>query len=193
MKLSRTLIATALVSLAAAGALYARQDPKEMEKMMAFMTPGEHHKVLEFKVGKWNCHITHSMAPGMPAAESDCTCETKWIMGGRYLHDNVKGTVMGMPFEGMGISGYDNLKQKYVFTWVDSMGTGISSGEGSWDAAKKTLTSTGQTPDPMSGKYVATRSVETQIDADNWKMESYGPGPDGKEFLSMTIQFKRAK
>ncbi len=32
---------------------------------------------------------------------------------------------MGMPFEGMGIDGYDNLAKQYVSTWVDNMGTGI--------------------------------------------------------------------
>src|SRR5262245_26127159 len=109
MKLSRLVIATALVSLAAAGAAFARQDPKEMEKMMAFMTPGEHHKVLDFKVGKWTCKASMFMAPGMPPMESELKSETKWIMGGRYLHDSVSGSFMGMPFEGMGVSGYDNL------------------------------------------------------------------------------------
>lgn len=194
MKLSVLLTATALVSLgAAAAALALRQSPEDMAKFKAFATPGEHHKALDYKVGKWTGHVSCWMMPGQPAMESDCTSEVKWIMDGRYLMENAKGSFMGQPFEGMGISGYDNLKQKYVYSWIDNMGTGISTGEGTLDAAKKVLTATSAMPDPASGKYVTTRSTETKTDNDNWKMEMYAPGKDGKEFLTMRIEYKRAK
>ncbi len=194
MQFSRLLFATALVTLGAAGAAFAlHQSPDDMAKMVAFATPGENHKVFDYKVGKWAGHVSMWMVPGAPAAESECTSEQHWIMGGRYLHDETKGTFMGMPFEGLGISGYDNLKKKYVYSWVDNLGTGISSGEGTWDAAKKVLTATSSMPDVNAGKYVTTRSTETKTDDNNWKMEMFAPGPDGKEFLTMRIEYKRAK
>lgn len=189
MRFSRPLIAIALVSLGAVGAAFALQDPKEMEAMM----PNANHKVLDFMVGKWKGKMSLYMAPGMPPAESELNAEVKSIMGGRYLHDNTSGTFMGMPFEGMGTSGYDNLKKKYVFTWIDNFGTGIMAGEGTWDAAKKSLTYTTSMPDAASGKYAAARMVDTMVDADNWKMEMYATGPDGKEGLAFRIEYKRAK
>ncbi len=194
MKLSSLLPALALVSLGAVGAAYVvRQSPDDMAKMTAFATPGENHKLLDYKVGKWNGHVTMWMAPGMPPMESEATSETKWIMGGRYLHDDVRGTFGGMPFEGLGISGYDNLKKKFVYTWVDNMGTGIMAGEGTWDAAKKMLNSTSTMSDPASGKVVSSRGTETKTDDNTWKMEMFATGPDGKEFLTMRIEYKRAK
>jgi hypothetical protein len=194
MQFSRLLFATALVTLGAAGAAFAlHQSPDDTAKMVAFATPGENHKLLDYKVGKWNGHVTMWMAPGAPAMESESTSETKWIMGGRYLHDDVHGTFGGQPFEGLGISGYDNLKKKFVYSWVDNLGTGIMSGEGTYDAAKKVLTSMSTMSDPASGKVTSSRGTETRTDDNTWKMEMFASGPDGKEFLTMRIEYKRAK
>jgi hypothetical protein len=194
MRFSRPLLATTLVSLCAAGAAFAlHQSPDDIAKMTALATPGENHKLLDYKVGKWNGHVTMWMAPGAPAMESEATSETKWIMGGRYLHEDVRGTFAGQPFEGLGISGFDNIKKKFVYTWVDNMGTGIMSGEGTYDAAKKMITSTSSMSDPMTGKVVSSRGTETKTDDNNWKMEMFASGPDGKEVRTMRIDYKRAK
>ena len=47
------------------------------------------------------------------------------ILGGRYLEQRYEGTMMGQPFSGIGVTGFDNYKKKFVSTWVDSMGTAI--------------------------------------------------------------------
>jgi hypothetical protein len=73
------------------------------------------------------------------------------------------------------------------------MGTGIMSGEGSYDAAKRVLTMQSTMSDPMSGKVTTSRGTETKLDNDTWKMEMFSTGPDGKEFLTMRIDYKRAK
>jgi hypothetical protein len=93
----------------------------------------------------------------------------------------------------MGTCGYDNLKKKYFFTWIDNTGTGVMIGEGTWDASKKTLSTTSTMSNPMVGKVVTARGTETVVDANNWKMEMFSKGPDGKEFLTMRIDYKRAK
>ena len=113
------------------------------------------------------------------------------IMDGRYLFDKVKGTFGGMPFEGMGTTGYDNGRKKFVATWIDSMGTGIMIGEGDYDADKKSWSYTAKSTEPMSGQSILTRSVERIVDDNTWVMEMYGPGPDGKEFQMMEITYHR--
>lgn len=181
--------------LLATGAVLALQQPsaEDEARSMALITPNEHHKQLDFKVGQWKGHISMWMAPGTPAMEWDGSSEIEWILGGRYLQDRTQGSFMGMPFEGHGIGGYDNIKQKYFSTWIDTMGTGLVLGEGAWDAAKQQLTQQLAMPDAMSGKYVTVRSVETAVDRDHWKMEMFSSGPDGKEFRSMSIDYTRAK
>ena len=194
MKLTHPLFLSALL-VASAGAVFALQKPSkaDMDKMAAFAAPNENHKVLDYKVGKWNGHVTLWMAPGMPPVEADSTAEIQWIMGGRYLHDNTHGSFMGQPFEGMATTGYDNAKKKYFFTWIDNQGTGIMIGEGTWDAAKKVLSTTSTMSDPMTGKEVTERGTETVLDANSFRSEMFSKGPDGKEYLSMRIDYKRAK
>jgi hypothetical protein len=164
-----------------------------MEKWAAFMTPGENHERLNFKVGKWEGVVKHWMDPAAPPEEAPATAEYSWIMDGRYLQNRVNGDFGGMPFNGQAWEGYDNIKKKFFWVWIDNMGTGIMVGEGTYDEATKSFKHTFEQPDPMTGKYVKGRSVERVIDKDHFVSEMYGPGPDGKEFKMMEITYTRAK
>ncbi len=164
-----------------------------MQKWMEFATPNEHHKVLEAKVGKWNDTVKMWMDPAAPPEESKGTSEFEMALGGRYLMDHTSGESSMGPFEGMGVTGYDNIKKKYVGGWVDNMGTGVMFAEGTYDAKTKTFTFSSEAPDPMTGKYVKQRVVEKWLSADKFVMEAYGPGKDGKEYKCMEITYERAK
>ena len=170
-----------------------KMDPEAMAKMMALGSPGPDHKVLNDVVGKWNAHVKFWMDPSAPAGESEGTSECEWILGDRFIRESHKGTMMGMPFEGTGLQGYDNMKKKYVGTWADSMGTSIMVTEGTWDAAKKTLTSVGECPDPTMTKYVKCRMVTTITDKDSHKFEMFMPDEAGKESRCLEITYTRAK
>lgn len=162
-------------------------------KWTEFATPGSAHEVLNHKVGRWNLKVMMYMTPGAAAIESPGTSETKWIMDGRYLQDDTRGTVMGQPFVGHGLSGYDNLTGKYTGVWIDNMGTGVMTSEGTYDPSSRTFHYTSRGPDVMSGKYVETRAIEKVVDDDHWTLEMYGPDPDGKEYLTMVIEYARAR
>jgi len=171
----------------------APKDDPALAKMKEFATPGPAHKVLDGKVGKWNAQVKGWTQPGAQPTTDTGTAEIKWIMDGRYLEDTFKGTFMGAPFHGRGITGFDNLKKKYFATWIDTAGTGIMHSEGTFDSASKTFTYMGECPDCMAGKYVKSRTIDKLVDADHWTMQMYSPGPDGKEFMSMEIAYTRAK
>lgn len=164
-----------------------------MQKWMAFASPNEHHKVLEAKVGKWNTTVKMWMSPDAPPSESKGSSEFEMGLGGRYLMDHSTGETPFGPFEGMGVTGFDNLKQRYIVGWIDNMGTGVLGAEGTYDAKTKTFTYVGESPDVAAGKYVKSRTTEKLIDADKWVMESFVPGPDGKEYKCMEITYERAK
>lgn len=171
----------------------APKDDPAMAKMKEFATPGPAHKVLDAKVGKWTAQVKVWMEPGKAPETSTGTAESKWILGGRYVEDTFTGTFMGQPFHGRGITGFDNLKKKYVTTWIDDAGTGIMHSEGTFDAPTKTFTYMGESPDCMAGKYVKSRAIDRMVDADHWTMQMYAPGPDGKEYMGMEIAYTRAK
>jgi hypothetical protein len=162
-----------------------------MEAMKKYATPGEAHQALKPIVGSWTCTVKFWMSPGAPAQESPATEEAKMVMGDRYLVEMVKGNFGGMPFEGQGTFGYDNLKKKYVGAWIDNMGTGIMTSEGTYDAAKKTFTMASQFTDPMTGKTAKSRDV-LRIESDTKLVrEMWAKAPNGKEYKSMEITYTR--
>lgn len=158
-----------------------------MKKWMDYMTPGDMHKMLEKGVGNWTMKTTWWMAPGTEPTVSEAAAVSEMIMGNRYLQTKVTGSMMGMPFHGLAIDGYDNALKLFHTTWIDDMGTGLMSLTGTYDEASKQISYTGKMCDPMSGSMVDVRQVVTFNADGTTKMEMYGPGPDGKEFKTMEI------
>lgn len=60
-----------------------------------------------------------------------------------------------------------------------------------YDAATKTMTGTGESRDPATGKVMTTKSVSRYVDGNTRIFAMYTPGPDGKEFKMMEITYKR--
>lgn len=200
MKLSTVVCGSALAVLAVAGAgLFATETPQApsakeqemMKKWAAFATPGEAHKHFLDHVGKWSTQVKMWHEPGQPPMESAGMSDIELIMDGRYLVERATGNAMGEPFSGIGTVAYDNLKKKYVSTWIDNMGTGIMTLEGTCDASANTCTYYGESPDVMSGNYKKVRAVMRKMGADKWAFEMYDKGPDGKEWKNFEIIYTR--
>jgi hypothetical protein len=167
-------------------------DPKAMEEaMMKAATPGPQHERLKKLVGEWNCTVSMMMDPSQPAQETKSTAVVTSLMDGRYFQEQDTGEMMGKPFLGQGLTGYDNVMKKYVSTWIDNAGTGIMTSEGTPDATGNVITWTGWSSDPMTGKKTKYRMVTTFIDDNKHTFEMFGAGPGGKESKMMTITYDR--
>ena len=191
-----TFLASPAPALEKAKGSEAPKTPSQEEMMKAWMaaaTPGEAHGKLEPIVGSFDVKTTSWMAPGKPPEESTGTSETKWILGNRFVEQTVSGTMMGQPFSGVGFTGYDNYKKKYVGTWMDTMGTMIMTSTGTMDASGKKLTSWSVVDDVITKKPAKIRSLLTILDNDHHKFEMWGPGPDGKSFKVLEINYTRKK
>lgn len=166
--------------------------PEMMAAWMKSASPGEHHRHLQSLIGDWSYTLKMRMTPEMPWTESSGTSSGEWIMGGRYLVDKVEGESMGMPFHGMGITGYDNLKQKYQSVWVDNMSTMLMISEGECDGSGKVFTFHGKADDLMTGrKDVPYKNVIRVVNDDKHVFEWWTAGPDGKSFKMMEIVYTR--
>jgi hypothetical protein len=163
-----------------------------MEAMMKAATPGEMHKKLEPLAGSFDFVMKFWMDPSKPPVESKGTSEAKWVMGNRYLRQEVKGDFGGSEFHGVGVMGYDNLKKKYVYAWIDNMGTGIATATGEMDKTSKVLTFSGEEIDPLSGKALKSREVSTLNDDGTYKSEFYKL-VGGKELKVMEINYTKKK
>ena len=171
---------------------YSQTDKKAAEEKAwnDYMTPGAAHQMLAKSDGEWNEELTMWMEPDAEPVKSTATAVNKMIMGGRYQHATHTGKVMGMPFEGMGITGYDNAKKIYISTWIDNMGTGVMYSEGKWNDKNKTVDYIGTALDPVSGKELKIRQIFKKVDANTETLEMFTTR-DGKEFKSMEIKMTR--
>jgi hypothetical protein len=196
----RILAATVLVALTATLAF--ADDPKakaaakekaEMEAMMKAATPGDAHKKLGGLAGTWNAEVKMWMKPDAPPTGGAGVAENTWALDGRWLEQHFTGTFMGMPFAGVGYTGYDNIKKKYVGSWMDSMSTSMMISSGKEDAGGKSFTFTSTMEDPMTGKSSPVKEKVTVVDDDHHTLEMWGAGPDGKMFKMMEITYTRKK
>jgi hypothetical protein len=169
------------------------EDQKMMKMWMEYATPGENHKYLEYFTGQWNVNTKMWMKPGGEPEVSTGECTARMILGGRYLETTYTGMMMGMPFEGLSISGYDNFKKEFISIWLDNAGTGIYQTSGTLDMASKTRTETGLWDDIMTGKKSKVKWVTKVIDDNKYIFEMYGTDPMGKEFKSGEIVYTRKK
>jgi hypothetical protein len=185
------MLAGAALADAPKGKKPAGEKGPDMAAMMAAMekaaTPGEQHKQLAKMVGSWDVSIKSWMEPGKPPMENKGTAEIKSILDGRFTQMNVTSTMMGKPFNGMGIDGYDNVKKKFVGAWVDSMSTAICTSEGTADA--KGMTSKMICSDPMTGKD-EVMTIAMKWEGDKKFVEEFSRKmPDGKEMKMMELTY----
>jgi hypothetical protein len=162
-------------------------DSPEMQAAMAAMSPGPEHQKLARMVGDWTFTNKMWMDPSAAPAEGSGTMHAEMILGGRYVHEVWKGNFMGMPFEGHGTEGYDNMTKKHVSSWVDNMGTGIMYSTGTCNADGKVCTTTAEMIDPMTGVMTASRSVITWTSDKSFTMEMYAKPAGGTEMKGMEI------
>jgi hypothetical protein len=176
----------------------AKQEGKfDMQEIMEIYkkvgTPGEPHKVLAKLVGTWTTRSRGWMEPDKPPVESTGTCEQRLILDGHYLRQEYTGDMMGQPFTGINVLGFDNHTKKYESVWIDSMSTGIYYFRGTASADGKTITQECSYDDPIKGPSV-WRSVTRITDDNTLEYAMFITPKGGKEekMMEMTVARKEA-
>ena len=159
-----------------------------MAEMMKFAAPSEAHEGLKKMVGTWKAVTKSWFAPGDPVV-SEGVSENRAILGGRFIESEYKGSMFGQPFEGFGLTGYDNRKQIYNSFWIDNYTTSMMLASGKMDDEKKTLTFSASMDGP-DGKPMETRMVTKIVDDNTHVFSMYGMA-QGKEQLMMEITYTR--
>jgi hypothetical protein len=161
-----------------------------MEAYRKLGSPGAPHKLLASMAGSWTTKTRGWMDPNKPPMEGTGTCEQKMLLGGRFLHQEYTGEMMGNPFTGIGVTGYDNHTKKYVSTWMDSMGTSILFFEGTAGRDGKTITQESHHDDAVRGP-MTWRSVTRIVNENTYLFELYNIDKRGKEEKMMEITYTR--
>jgi hypothetical protein len=196
MNRSLLVLITAAAILALPGVLGAQapeMTPEQKAEMEAYQkagTPGAPHKAMAATAGTYEAKVKSWQEPGKPPMEETGTATRSMALDGRVLVEEFKGSMMGMPFTGHGMRGYDNVSGKHWSTWMDSMSTGLMVSEGSCDA-KNACTFKGSWNDPIKKAPVTARMTSRWTSPTTEVFEMFGPGRDGKEMKMMEITYTK--
>lgn len=175
MEVSRQRAKGAVAAPVEAAAKIAKPASKELEEL---------HK----SIGEWDAIVRYKMSPDAQWTEEKGTEKVTAICGGKWLWSDFRGQMMGQPFEGHALIGYDQNKKQYVSWWIDSMGPAGMTSAGTFDAAKKGVVMTGssicQDGSPMTSKEIhAWKDANTRVSTMEFQ------GKEGT--MTMEITYKR--
>jgi hypothetical protein len=169
----------------------------DMQKIMEIYkkagTPGEPHKLIAKLEGSWTTRTRSWMEPDKPPMDSTGTCEQKLVLDGHYLQQIYSGDMMGIPFKGINLLGFNNYTEKYESVWLDSMSTAIYYFVGTASADGRIITQRCSYDDPVRGPSV-WRSVTRIKDDDTLEFEMFITPKGGREekMMEMTVARKKA-
>ncbi len=171
----RLFLAVALCGL---GAMASAQEPQR---------PGPEHAHLNAMEGTWDTVME------MGGQKSKGTATYKSICSGMWIASDFECDLGGVPYQGHGMDGYDQLKKKYIGHWFDSMTSAPMAFEGNFDADHKVLTMTGTSSGP-DGKPQKFRTTTEMKGADRMTFKMFmATAVDGKDELAFTIEYTRRK
>jgi len=161
-------------------------DPQEMmKKMEAAGTPGAGHRALEHFVGNWKAEVKCWMEPGSPPNVSSGKAKTSWTLNGRFLEEDFHGEMMGKPFRGRSLMGFDNTKQAFNSVWVDDMHTSMFTSEGKGENGNKVITLEGRSTCAATGRRdIPMKVVIRVINSDKHTFEMF----DGSKGDARTME-----
>ncbi len=172
-------------------------DAKKAEMMQAYQaasTPGAEHEKLKSLVGKWSVHTKMWETETSKPEETTGTSTFKSVLNGRFVQQDFKGKMMGAPYEGTGMMGYNNVTKKYESSWYDSMSTAVMMFEGSFNESDKTIAQGGEFDCPMRKTKQKMRSEMKLVNKDTMTFVLYMPDMvTGKEYKTMEQTYKRTK
>jgi len=165
-------------------------DPEAMQRWAAVSTPGEQHASLVASSGNWRVTSKFWMDPNAEPQTSEMRAVITPELGGRFIFERLTGEVMGEPFEGFGIFGYDNQKQMWTSAWVDNMNTSTSYAEGQ-ETDEGTIEMFGEMYDPMTDA-VKEYKIVLWEDGPNLHYMAMFVKHDGEWAKGMEMEYRRA-
>lgn len=164
------------------------------EEMARLSTPSEHHHKLAPLIGTWKHTVHWWMDPHGAPQVMKGTNVNRWILGKRFVMQEVKSADKKRPFEGIGLTGYDNVRERYTGVWMDTMGTGMMSATGIYSPTENAIKEHGTFSCPISGdKTQEFRADWKIIDDDHYRYEMFINDTHGKEFKMMHIDYERVE
>lgn len=153
--------------------------------MEAAGTPGPVHKALDALVGDWKAEVKCWMEPGGSPEVSQGRANASWTLKGRFLEEEFHGEMMGKPFSGKTLLGFDNTKQTFNSVWMSDTQTSMFTSEGRGDTGNKVITLEGKaTCAATDRKDIPMKTVLRVISPDKHVLEMF----DGSKGNAKTME-----
>jgi hypothetical protein len=169
-----------------------------MDAWMEMAKLNENHKLLGSMVGTWEYKMQCWMGPEPKTTKG--TAKHVAIMDGRFIHSEHDGEMLmpgpdgkdvTKPFHGASVTGYDNVKGKFVSVWMDNMSTGFTLSEGTYDPASKTFSYTGEMSDPTNPEKKAKYRYTIVIKDNDHHTFTWYDIQNGQEMKTMEMEYTR--
>jgi len=149
----------------------------------------EKHKLLFRDLGTWDCDITMYMGPEPTHSKG---VEVNHRQGKYWMISNFSYEFQGQKVRGHGQFGYDESKDKFVGTWIDSLSPQLSIMEGDYDKETKTMTYNFESKDP-DGQLTKMRLETVMVDQNNRKftMSMANPADESQFIPIMTTAYTK--
>lgn len=163
------------------------QPAKDPEK------PARDHAWLKQFVGEWEMTSQMYFEPGQPPAEAKGTDSVRGL-GNHWIIADTKTSAMGTPYSGVQSLGYDQSKNQFQGTWIDSFGGTLWVFAGSLNGAGDTLTLEAEGPSMQAeGKSAKYKYVIQITGIDSRTFNAFTQTEDGKWMTIVTNEYRRKK
>jgi hypothetical protein len=119
------------------------------------------------------------------------TSKISAILGGRFIEEENRDTVMGRPVEGIRILGYDDASKQYEMISMYTMSTGITKFTGTSDDGGKTVHYSAVSSEPQGG--VPLHALIRQVNDNEFVVTLSTRAPDGKDRPFQETTYTRVK
>jgi hypothetical protein len=162
-----------------------------MKRMEEAGEPGPAHRALDDLLGEWRAEVKCWMDPNGEPQVTQGRATVRWRFDGRFIEEEFHGEMMGRPFVGQTLMGYDNTKQKFTSLWIADTATSMFFSEGKGDARNRVITLEGKASCAATGRTdLPMRTVLRLLSSDKHVLEMFdGSKGDAK---TMEITYTRA-
>jgi hypothetical protein len=159
--------------------------------------PGEKHAWLEPLIGNWSVEMLIYPGPGnAPIVIPGMSAKREWILGKRYLREELRGATADKPVMRVGTMGFNRLENRFELVTVDAYEPGQMIYAGREDAQPNSISVYGESTEAGMGKEPTGRKRSLRFafeiaskDANIQKIFVRYPG--GEEFLFVEQRFTR--
>jgi hypothetical protein len=163
--------------------------PRDDEPFESWITslgePGAGHRILDALVGTWEGTGRIWEAADSEPIPFSVRIERQWVLGGRFLREEVELRAEDGAYEMLGFIGYNNETAQYELFAIDSASTSMLLETGHYNPETRRLTTLGTYRDPATG-FAIDRRVETDLSQDGKSaVVGFTTDEEGREYKSL--------